>query len=202
VIIIIIIIITNNNNKCSCGSQVDASGTHVLACKQSSGRTVRHHHINDLVWHSLLRAGIPSSKEPSGLSRSDGKRPDGITLIPWQAGKTLMWDVTVADTLANFYFSITSQHSGGASKSASRRKEAKYAELTRTYSFVPIACETLGPISTKAVEFLSDVGRHIAAVTGDAREGSFLFEHISIAIQRFNCICFKLSVIIPPDAKS
>jgi len=121
--------------QCPCGSQVDTRGTHGLACKQSSGRTVRHPHINDLVWHSLLRAGIPSSKEPSGLSRSDGKRPDGITLIPWQAGKTFMWDVTVIDTLANSYLSINrevgigylsdSQQSGGASKSASSRKEAK-----------------------------------------------------------------------------
>jgi len=29
-------------------------------------------------------ANIPTVKEPSGLRRSDGKRPDGLTLIPWQ----------------------------------------------------------------------------------------------------------------------
>jgi len=29
--------------------------------------------------HSLCRAKIPASKEPLGLTRSDGKRPDGIT---------------------------------------------------------------------------------------------------------------------------
>ena len=34
-------------HQCPCGSQVDARGTHGLACKQSSGRSVRHHHIND-----------------------------------------------------------------------------------------------------------------------------------------------------------
>ena len=47
----------------------------------------------------VLRCGIIiiiiiGSKEPQGLSRSDGKRPDGLTLIPWQAGKALTWDVS------------------------------------------------------------------------------------------------------------
>src|SRR5688572_26976040 len=85
---------------CSCGTLVDARGTHGLVYKLSSGRMARHHHNNDLVWRALQRAGIPSTKEPVGLSRSDGKRPDGLTLIPWQGGRNLIWDVTVADTLA------------------------------------------------------------------------------------------------------
>ena len=42
-------------------------------------------------------------KEPSGLFRSDGKRPDGLTLIPWQRRLSLTWDVTVATTLADSY---------------------------------------------------------------------------------------------------
>ena len=43
---------------CSCGTLVDARGTHGLACKLSSGRMARHHHINDLVWRALQCAGI------------------------------------------------------------------------------------------------------------------------------------------------
>jgi len=39
-------------------------------------------------------------KEPSGLLRTDGKRPDGVTLLPWKQGKCATWDVTVSDTLA------------------------------------------------------------------------------------------------------
>ena len=37
-------------------------------------------------------------KEPVGLSRSDGKRRDGATLIPRTMGKPVAWDVTVPDT--------------------------------------------------------------------------------------------------------
>jgi len=38
--------------------------------------------LNELICRSLFRAGIPATKEPTGLSRTDGKRPDGLTLIP------------------------------------------------------------------------------------------------------------------------
>ena len=39
-------------------------------------------------------------KEPIGLARTDGKRSDGLTLLPWAGGKPLTWDITVASTLA------------------------------------------------------------------------------------------------------
>ena len=68
---------------------------------------------------------------------------------------------------------------GGAAESAGEKKDAKYH--AKTYTFIPIACETLGPINTKALFFLADLGRHIALVIGDPREGSFLFQRPSIA---------------------
>ena len=175
--------------------QVDCRGTHGLACKLSAGRMARHHHINDIIWRSMSRAGIPSTKEPTGLVRADGKRPDGLTLIPWQGGKNLTWDVTVADTLAGSHLPTTSRLAGGAAESASTKKETKYLDLSRTYIFTPVALETLGPIGSKATTFLVELGKRISAVTGDIREGAFLFQRLSIAIQRFNCVCFKGSFI-------
>jgi len=50
---------------------------------------------------SFKRAAIPAVKEPAGLSRDNGKRPDGVTLLPWAKGKPLAWDVTVPDTYAD-----------------------------------------------------------------------------------------------------
>ena len=38
--------------------------------------------------------------EPPGLCREDGKRPDGLTLCPWNRGNSLVWDVTVIDSPA------------------------------------------------------------------------------------------------------
>jgi hypothetical protein len=125
-----------------------------------------------------------------------------MTLIPWQAGKNLIWDVTVADTLAASHLHITSQQACSAAESASDRKESKYSELARSYIFMPLACETLGPFGNKAVDFLTELGRRITSVTGDPREGSYLFQRISIAIQRFNCVCFRGSFASEPDTES
>ena len=126
-------------HQCPCGTLVDTRGTHGLACRRSSGRMARNHNINDLIYRGLIRAGVPSTKEPSGLSRTDGKRPDGLTLIPWQCGKSLIWDVTVADTLAASHLAATSVKAGSAADSAAVKKDAKYADLAGTYHFVPIA---------------------------------------------------------------
>ena len=35
-----------------------------------------------------------------GLVRQDGKRPDGVTLIPFEGGRSFTWDVTVVCTTA------------------------------------------------------------------------------------------------------
>ena len=125
-----------------------------------------------------------------------------MTLKPWQAGKNLIWDVTVADTLAASHLPLTSQQSGSAAESASDRKELKYSELTRSYVFIPIACETLGPIGKKVIDLLCDLDRHISSVTGDPREATHLFQLIFNANQRFNGVCFKGSFVAPLDTES
>ena len=55
---------------------VDANGMHGLSCKLAAGRMPKHHALNDLTWRALANAGVPSTKEPSGMLRTDGKRPD------------------------------------------------------------------------------------------------------------------------------
>jgi len=90
-------------HSCPCGGQVDAQGLHATVCKKAPGRIARHQVLNDIIWRSLGSSSIPAIKEPSGLVRQDGKRPDGLTLIPWQGGKSLAWDIIVASTLAQSY---------------------------------------------------------------------------------------------------
>ena len=92
---------------CPCGGDVDARGLHGLACKRSAGRSTHHQQLNDLIWRALKRVDIPSTKEPTGLLLGNGKRPDGLNVFPWQAGKCLTWDATVVDTLASSYVSVT-----------------------------------------------------------------------------------------------
>ena len=78
-------------HSCPCGTPVDTRGVHGLSCKRNAGRSTRHPPSVERPHLASSRrcASIPSIKEPNGLFRSDGKRPDGLTLIPWQAVKCL-----------------------------------------------------------------------------------------------------------------
>jgi hypothetical protein len=180
-------------HRCPCGLLVDSRGSHGLSCKHSAGRIIRHNYINDLLYHALIKAGFPSTKEPTGLSRTDGKRPDGVTQIPWISGKCAIWDVTIVNTLAESYLSSTSVTACKAAEIAAARKDEKYIMLSANHIFVPVAFETLGPIGSKATNFLYELGRRLNIVTNDPRESSFLFQRLSVAIQRYNAVCFRSS---------
>ena len=69
-------------HQCPCGVLVVVSGLHSLSCKCSTSKHARHNVINDLIARAVTLVNIPCVKEPWGLSRSDGKRPHGMTLIP------------------------------------------------------------------------------------------------------------------------
>jgi len=89
------------SHSCPRGDQVNAQGLHAMVCKKAPGRIARHQVLNDIIWRSLGSASIPATKEPSGLVMQDSKWPDGLILIPWQSGKSLVWDVTVVSTGLN-----------------------------------------------------------------------------------------------------
>jgi hypothetical protein len=175
---------------CYCDKLIDAKGLHLLSCKKSAGKIQRHSLLNDVIYRSLLRANIPAKKEPIGLCRIDGKRPDGVTIIPWSRGKCLTWDVTVPDTFAASHIDNTSSNPGAAADKASASKINKYSELSQTYIFMPIAVETSGVWNKLSYNFIEELGNKISNVTNDNRERSFLFQRLSVAIQRGNEICF------------
>ena len=102
---------------CRCGALVDAQGIHGSVCKQAPSRIARHQAINDIIARAITCSyGVPVTKEPVGLAGLDGKQPDGLTLIPWQGGKPLSWDVTVVSTLADSYLHSTSHSAGSAAE--------------------------------------------------------------------------------------
>ena len=146
------------------------------------------HVLNDLVTRVFVAAGVPVAKEPLGLVRQDGKRPDGVTLIPFTSGMSLTWDVTVVCTTADSYIDLCLQGPGSVAEMAASRKETKYATLQSHYNFQPITVETLGPVNESANSFLYDLGRRILFVSGEDREPQFLFQRISVTTQRFNAV--------------
>ena len=83
-------------HQCVCGEN-DQYGVHGLSCRRSAGFHSRHSAVNYLIKRALAAATIPARLEPSCLSRNDGKRPDGLTLVPWSHGRCLVWDFTCPD---------------------------------------------------------------------------------------------------------
>ena len=101
----------------------------------------------------LKRCDVPATREPSRLLIDDGKRPNGLTLVPWQKDRCLTWHATVVDSLASSYLSATSSLPGSAAESAAARERSKYAAITLTHIFIPISIETLGPVNAEGLRF-------------------------------------------------
>ena len=108
---------------CRCDSLVDTDGLHSFVCKQAPGRLARHHAMNHLIARAFASADIPVTKEPQVLSQSDGKRPDGWTLILWQVGKVLTWAVTVVSQLANSCIHTAAQDAGAVAELTAARRQ-------------------------------------------------------------------------------
>jgi len=122
-------------------------------------RTARHHALNNLIARCFASAGVSLTKEAVGLYRTDGKRPDGLTLIPWQSGKSLCWDVTVTCWLHRISKAQPRQ-TGSTAEMAASRKEEKYLEVEARHIFQSIAMETLGVFSSSARQLLSSLGQN------------------------------------------
>ena len=173
-------------HQCKCGVRVSSDGIHGLSCKKSSGRFSRHGQINDIIHRSLTTAGIPTILEPVGVSRDDGKRPDGVSVFPWKKGKLLCWDYTCSDTLAPSHITASSRAAGRVAEQAENVKYNKYSVLQREYEVTPVCVETLGPWGPSGLSFIQEIGRRMKERTGEPRSTLFLMQSISVAVQRGN----------------
>ena len=169
-----------------CGVQVEGTATHGLSCKWSEGRHQRHAAVNDIVHRAMSAAHLPSRLEPTGLFRSDGKRPDGVTLVPWRSGRLLVWDATCLDTFAPSHLPSATREAGAVAAQAERSKQEKYSALDQCHTFTPVAIETAGPFGTETFSFLRELGCRLKQVTGEAKSFSYLRQRLSIAVQRGN----------------
>jgi len=93
--------------------------------------------------------------------------------------------------MAQSYLHNTSRTADAAAETAADKKTAKYALLMQTYVFVPIAVETMGAINSDGLQFLGDLGRRITQVTDDIRESAFLFQRLSVLIQRYKAVAIQ-----------
>ncbi|KAI8437435.1 hypothetical protein MSG28_011758 [Choristoneura fumiferana] len=164
--------ICESNNCVSCGAPVDRLGQMASPVPRAP-------------------ADCPATPLSTTLSegRSDGKRPDGMSLIPWKTGRALVWDATCTDTLASSYLTATTKRAGAAVDARERLKVTKYSCLGAQYNFFAFGVETLGPWGKGALELHRELSNRLREATGNPRAGSFLAQRIAIAVQRGNAAC-------------
>ena len=78
-----------------------------------------------------------------------------------------------------------------AAEHAAMLKKQKYAALSQTHEFVPLAMETSGVYNTEGLDFVKKIGSRISNASSDEKETVYLFQRISVAIQRGNSISFS-----------
>jgi len=176
-------------HKCVCGGMVKKDGLHGLSCPNSGGWIYRHDDMNRTFAHAISSAGFPTMLQPPGISRDDGKKPDGMTLTPWSHGKSLLWDVTVRNTLAHSYINETSKKAGSVADKAERHKHNHYISLKENHLFTPIAFETLGCMGPETRIFIKKLGSLLKRASGEPRSMDYLLQKLSISIQRGNAAC-------------
>ena len=122
---------------CHCGERNEQDGLLGLSCTKSAGRFSRHATLNSLIKQTLGSLDLPVMLELMlGLYRTDGKRSASVTMIPWEMGRQLVWDVTVVDALAPSRLnrgSLCSPETPATETEA--RKIEKYRELIDNDTF-------------------------------------------------------------------
>ena len=79
------------SHTCVCVTNVESSTPEVCMNWHTAraDRHIRHSQLHYLIWRAVKKVQILANKEAIGLSRADGKRPDGATPVPWTRGKPI-----------------------------------------------------------------------------------------------------------------
>ena len=89
----------------------------------------------------------------------------------------------------------TATKPGAAAQKTAQNKIDKYSKLASTHIFYPFAIETAGTWHEMAIELTQEIGRRITTIIEDTRETTFLFQRLSVALQRGNAVSFHNTMV-------
>jgi len=94
----------------------------------------------------------------------------------------------VPDTYAESHIGSTATKPGAAAHKTAQNKIDKYSKLASTHIFYLFAIEM-------ATELTQEICRRITTITEDTRETTFLFQRLSMALQRGNAVSFRNTMV-------
>ena len=77
---------------------------------------------------------------------------------------------------------------------AASRNNANYTKLFKPHHFTPVAIETGSSWNDLAIEFINYLGKRITAMTQEPQEMQYLFQRMSLALQRGNAVAFQNTI--------
>ena len=148
-------------------------------CEDQSAQHGQRHHLesNTEVQNSSSKGTTRSTTKWQQASRH-------VTLIPCKQGKCLAWDVAMPDTYAQSHLPTTVTNVGHTAYKSAVCKTQKYQSILQTHLFTTVAIETAGVWKSQAREFITELGKRITTVTGEIKETSYIFQQVSVEIQR------------------
>jgi len=96
------------------------------------------------------------------------------------------------DTYADAHVANSAiRQAGAAATHAANNKTTKYSQLARTH-ILP-GDHRKGTWHDQAVELIREIGRRTTTITGHAKETIYLFQQLSVALQRGNAVSFEIT---------
>ena len=71
------------------------------------------------------------------------------------------------------------------------RRFSQRGKMCQYWKRIPLCAHrgrNLGPMNTSARQLFANLGRKISSASGDDRDGAFLFQRVSVLVQRYNAV--------------
>ena len=104
--------------------------------------------------------------------------------------------------MADSYIQDSSRTPGAGTELDAYKKEVKYYMLAGTHIFQLLAFESHGPQNASAISFIKELRHRISQRSGDVHETEFLFQRLSVILQRFNAVLFGESFLAAPTTQT
>lgn len=115
-------------------------------------------------------------------------------------GRSFVWDATCGDTVAPSHVSSIPYCAGAAAAGAESLRRRKYTNLIGNYIFEPYEEKTLGSWGPNACIFYKDLMKRLLDVSRNQKDGHFLAERLSIAVQCGNAASLLGMMPVDRDA--
>ena len=129
--------------------------------------------------------------EPRGQDRTDGKRPEGVTITFEKWGNSWLWDVTFVDALGTSCLKKGSLcYPRTTTSEAEAHKTEKYRELLEKGCFFqPVAMEVLSYLVESSEVFITLLRKKVCRPHDNQQAGSVLKQRISMTLQIRDAAC-------------